>query len=65
MMENNNFDDVSIKTHYNNCINRELNSKEIDNLSKYQSIMTMIENNEDIEDIYNEFSLEDLFYIGW
>jgi len=65
MMDNSNFESVSIETHYNNCINRESTSKEIDNLSKYQSIMVMIDNNEDIEDIYNEFSLEDLFYIGW
>ena len=65
MMENESFIDETIQQHYNKFINRELTSKEINNQSKYETIMKMINGNEDIEDIYNVFSLEDLYYLGW
>ena len=39
--------------------------KEMEDRSKYNSIMAMIDENEDIEDIYKEFTLEELFYLGW
>jgi len=65
MMENQNFTDETLNSHYNKFINRDETHKEMEDRSKYNSIMAMIDENEDIEDIYKEFTLEELFYLGW
>lgn len=65
MMKNHTFEEELIQDHYNKFINRKNNNRELENKSKYDEIMQMIEENEDIEDIYNIFSIEDLHYLGW
>lgn len=65
MIKNQKFVNESIEDHYNKFINRKDNDKELENKLKYDEIMQMIEQNKEIEDIYNLFSIGDLHYIGW
>jgi len=65
MMKSHNFVENTIQNHYNKFVNREDNHREIENRSKYNIIMQMIEQNKNIEELYNVFSLEELYCIGW
>lgn len=65
MVEKQEFVEDSIKDYYNKFISRGDNDREIKNKEKYESIMTLIDNGADMETVYNEFSIEDLGYLGW
>jgi hypothetical protein len=65
MMRSDNFVDEPLQYHYNKFVNREDTNREIENRSKYNIIMQMIEQNKNIEELYNVFSLEELYCIGW
>ncbi len=65
MIKNKEFVEDSIENYYNKFINREDTLKEIEDKEKYNKIMELINNGSDIENVYNEFSIEDLLYLGW
>ena len=65
MVNRQTFIDNKIQDYYNSVINRQDTEAEIANEQKYQKIMQMIDEGKSFEEIYNEFTVEELGYLGW
>lgn len=65
MIRYDSFSDDKISDHYQKFMTREENDMEHKNREKYEKIMMMVEDNGELEEIYNVFSVEDLKYLGW
>lgn len=65
MVNKQEFVENTIEEYYNSVINQPASETELANEEKYVKIMNMIDNGADYEDVYNEFSVQDLQYIGW
>lgn len=65
MVSTGQFPDQKISDYYENFLNAEETETDKYKKIKYQLIMTMIEDNYDLEEIYDVFSVEELTYLGW
>ena len=65
MVSTGQFPDQKISDYYESFLNAEETNTDRHKKIKYQLIMTMIEDNYDLEEIYDVFSVEELTYLGW
>ena len=59
------FTEETIKDYYFKIINENESKEETLNREKYHNIMNLVHNDESIENIYNQFSIDELTIIGW